>query len=452
MHNTYKDITKHIVQNIITFVRQIMFFTSASWVILSELILYGLFKNYSSFIDRLTHKLAGINILYVKVFQAFALNNRFIDDKLNNQLLQFTDNAPWDLSDIDYATLISVCDEYGLHLQNGFEFPINTGMISLVFKAHTTKDNRPFIIKIKRVNIDNKLSVAVDNLLFVVYLLSFIPIFKKYHISEAVNKSINMITNQTNFHLEVANMQKMKKNCQTLKYVTIPSVDSEITEKYENVIVMEFIEGMTINKIDKDDYEAFAKQVMKFGFVTTVLHGTTHGDLHGGNILFIKDVDAPKYKHKIGVLDFGIVYEIDQDYKGVLLEIFTDLFTIPSKTLAEKFILSGVIEPMDVLKNLPKHHFDNIIKFSTEIVDDIIHTSKQANLIQIYRFLYNFNSYLNNNDIAKLGLRPSANFIKTQMCLAMSHGITLTLCKDDYIVIADKVLNELFHMNLLECD
>jgi len=261
-----------------------------------------------------------------------------------------------------------------------------------------------------------------------------------------------MITNQTNFHLEVANMQKMKKNCQNLQYVQIPSVDGLVTEKYENVILMEFIEGMTINKIDPEDYEEFAKQVLKFGFVTSVLHGLTHGDLHGGNILFIKDSDAPKYKHKIGVLDFGIVYEIDKDYKGVLLEVATDLFTIPSNVLAEKFIFSGVIEPMHVLKNLPKHHFDNIIKISTEIIDDIIHTSKQANQIQVYRFLYNFNSYLNNNDIAKLGLRPSANFIKTQMCVTMSHGITLTLCKDDYIVIADKVLNELFHMNLLECN
>ena len=445
-------INKTSLKSIITFVRQIMFLSSASWIILSELLLYGLFKNYSSFIDRLTHKLAEINILYVKVFQAFALNNSLIDDKINNQLMQFTDNAPWNFSDIDYETLISVCDEYDLNLQSGFEFPINTGMISLVFKAYSKKDNSPLIIKIKRVNIDTKLAKAVDNLLCFVYLLTFIPMLNKYHISEAVNKSISMITNQTNFQLEVANMQKMKNNCQNLKYVQIPSVNDTVTEKYENVILMEFIEGMPINKIDTEDYEEFAKQVLKFGFVTTVLHGMTHGDLHAGNILFIKDLDAPKYKHKIGVLDFGIVYELDKDYKGVLLEVATDLFTIPSKTLAEKFIFSGVIEPMDVLKNLPKHHFDNIIKFSTEIIDDIIHTSKQANQIQVYKFLYNFSSYLNNNDIAKLGLRPSANFIKTQMCLAMSHGITLTLCKDDYIVVADKVLNELFHMNLLTHD
>jgi predicted unusual protein kinase regulating ubiquinone biosynthesis (AarF/ABC1/UbiB family) len=452
MYRINKDSFKRIVQSIITFVRQIAFLSSACWIILSELFLYGLFKNYSSFIGRLTHKLAGINILYVKVFQAFALNNSLIDDKLNNQLLQFTDNAPWNFSDIDFETLISVCDEYDLHLQSGFEFPINTGMISLVFKAYSKKDGVPLILKIKRVNIDTQLTKAVDNLLCFVYLLSFIPVLNKYQISEAVNKSISMITNQTNFRLEVENMQKMKKNCQNLQYVCIPSVNGAVTEQYENVILMEFIEGMTINKIDTEDYEEFAKQVLKFGFVTTVLHGLTHGDLHGGNILFIKDLDDPKCKHKIGVLDFGIVYEIDNDYKGILLEVATDLFTIPSNVLAEKFILSGVIEPMDVLKNLPQHHFDNIIKFSTEIIDDIIHTSKQANQIQVYRFLYNFNSYLTNHDIAKLGLRPSANFIKTQMCLAMSHGITLTLCKDDYIVVADKVLNELFHMNLLTDD
>ena len=38
------------------------------------------------------------------------------------------------------------------------------------------------------------------------------------------------------------------------------------------------------------------------------------------------------------------------------------------------------------------------------------------------------------------------NFIKTQLVLAMSHGITLTLCKDDFMILADKVINELFHI------
>lgn len=431
-------------------IRQIIFLFNASWIILSELFIYCLFKNYSTFVDNLTTKLAKINILYVKVFQAFALNNSLIDDKTNNKLLKFTDNAPWELNDIDYDTLKTMCKEFDLYFEKDFEPPINSGMISLVFKAYYRTNNEPVIIKIKRRNIEEKLDNAIDNLLYFVDILSFIPVFKKYKVSDAVQKSVDMITNQTDFNLEVENMQKMQKNCQNLKYVKIPCVYHEVTSKYNNIIVMEFIEGLTINKIDKEDYEEFAKQVLKFGFVTTIIHGTTHGDLHGGNILFIKDEYEPKYKHKIGVLDFGIVYEIEKRYKGVLFEIAVDLFTLPSKTLAEKFILSGVIEPIEVLKNLPNHHYENIIQFSTEIIEDIIHTSKQANQIQLYKFLSKFNSYLNNNDISKLGLRPSDNFVKTQMCLTMSHGVTLTLCKDDYISIADSVLNELFHMDLLE--
>lgn len=431
-------------------IRQIIFLLSTSWIILRELFMYCLFKNYSTFINNLTSKLAKINILYVKVFQAFALNNSLIDDKTNNELLKFADNAPWESNDVDYEALKTMCNEFDLYLKKDFENPINSGMISLVFKAYNRKTDKPVIIKIKRVNIEHKLNYAVENLLYFVDILSFIPIFKKYKVSDAVQKSVDMITDQTDFNLEVENMQKMTKNCQNLKYVKIPLVYHEVTAKYNNIIVMEFIEGMTINKIDKEDYEEFAKQVLKFGFVTTIIHGTTHGDLHGGNVLFIKDEEDTKYKHKIGVLDFGIVYEIEKRYKGVLFEIATDLFTLPSKILAEKFVLSGVIEPIEVLKKLPKYHYDNIIKFSTEIIEDIIHTSKQANQIQVYKFLSNFNSYLNNNDISKLGLHPSDNFIKTQMCLTMSHGVTLTLCKDDYILIADRVLNELFHMDLLE--
>ena len=78
---------------------------------------------------------------------------------------------------------------------------------------------------------------------------------------------------------------------------------------------MEEIKGVPINKIKEEDYEGFAKQVIKFGFVTTLVHGVTHGDLHSGNILFIKDENETKYKHKIGVLDFGIIYEVELQHK-----------------------------------------------------------------------------------------------------------------------------------------
>jgi predicted unusual protein kinase regulating ubiquinone biosynthesis (AarF/ABC1/UbiB family) len=429
--------------------KEILFLFRALVIIFTEFIIYAIYRDTLTFVDRLTQRLAKINILYVKVFQAFALNNKLIDEKINNMLLKFTDSAPWVFSDIDIDDLIEITDKYNLSLENGYN-PINAGMISLVFKAYDRNNNdKHVIIKMKRKNIQETLNSAIENLLFLMYILSFIPVVNKYQLAEVINKNIEIIRHQTNFIEEVDNMNKMKMNCKNLKYVKIPTAQKEVTEEYPNCIIMEFIEGIKINQINEEDYEGFAKQVMKFGFVTTLIHGVTHGDLHGGNILFIKDENETKYKHKIGVIDFGIIYEIDTKYKGFLFDLLTEMFNNSPEVSAEKLLTSGMIEPVDVLKSLPNDHYKNILNFTTEIVRDTVCNSKQANQVQIYKFISQFKTYITNPEISSFGLKPSDNFVKTQLVLAMSQGVTLTLCKDDYMVLADKVINELFHTNMM---
>ena len=429
--------------------KQLWFLCKVFYIFISEY-LYLLFHiDKVKFVDRLSRRLACVNILYVKIFQAIALNNRLIDEKINNTLMKFTDNAPWTQDDIDVDTLNSLKDEYQLVIRDGVYHPINSGMISLVFKATRVSDDSNVIIKIKRNNIERKLEDAIDNLLFGMYILSFFPLIKKYQLSEVVNKNIDIIKHQVNFNEEVQNLLTMKENCKYLKYVKIPDAFKEVTDKYPNVILMEQIDGVSINQVTKEDYEGFAKQVMKFGFVTTLLHGVTHGDLHGGNILFIKDENDKKHKYKIGVLDFGIIYEIDAQYKGVLFELLTEMFNNSATVTAEKLLDSGIIEPLELVKTLPSEHRNNILKFTSEIIQDTIHNSKQANQIQLYKFLTEFKNYISNSEIYELGLRPSDNFVKTQLVLAMAHGVTLTLCKDDYMALADKVINELFHTNMI---
>lgn len=234
-----------------------------------------------------------------------------------------------------------------------------------------------------------------------------------------------------------------------MKYVKIPEVFKEVTDKYPNVILMEQIDGIPIHKVKEEDYEEFAKSILKFGFVTTLLHGVTHGDLHSGNILFIKDDNDKKYKHKIGVIDFGIIYEIDSHFKGVLFAVLTEMFNDPPEVTAEKLLYSGIIEPLEFVKKLSIEHRDYIIQLSSKFIQDTIQDSKQANQIQIYKFLSEFKKYISNPEISGLGLRPSDNFVKTQLVLAMAHGITLTLCKDDYMTFANKVINELFHTDIM---
>jgi predicted unusual protein kinase regulating ubiquinone biosynthesis (AarF/ABC1/UbiB family) len=427
--------------------QNILFLLNASWIIFSEFFLYKVFNNFDSFIDRITHKLAKINILYVKLFQAFALNNSLIDDKTNNKLLKFTDNAPWGPEDLDPDTLIKLEDEYDIMFKDGFE-PINSGMISLVFKGYT-KTSETIIIKIKRKNIEEKLNDAIEKLLFFIYVLSFLPIIDKYHLPQLINKNIIIIRQQTNFHTEIQNMIKIKHNCRNLKYIKIPTPNTEVTKKYPNVIFMDYIDGIPINKVLEEDYYNFAKQVIKCGIVTTLIHGVSHGDLHSGNVLFIKDDDDEKYKYKIGVLDFGIIYESDPVFKQALLEFLSEMMTASAEELAIKVLHSGLIEPLEIIQNLPKIHYDNIVKILGDILHDTIHKSKQANQLKIFHFLTKFHSYISQNELLELGLKPSDNFVKTQLALAMAHGITLTLCKDDYILLSEEVFNEIFHTKFL---
>jgi predicted unusual protein kinase regulating ubiquinone biosynthesis (AarF/ABC1/UbiB family) len=428
-------------------IKSIIFLLNALFIFASEMIIYSVFQDYSFFIDRLSMRLASINILYVKIFQAFALNNSLIDDKTNNKLLKFTDNAPWNFSDIDLHQLIEMSDKYNIQLQRGYEVPINSGMISLVFIGYDK--NKQVIIKMKRKNIQEKLDDAIDNLLFSMYILSFIPIINKYQLVELVNKNIEIIRRQTNFLEEIDNMDKIRENCKNLKYVKIPTANRKVTEEYPNIILMERIEGIKINQIKEEDYEQFAKLVVKFGIVTTILHGVTHGDLHSGNILFIKDYNDSKYSYKIGVIDFGIIYEVSSQHKGVLFDIVTQLFEKTPRESAEKLLNSGMVDPPGILQKIPKEDYNNILSFTSDMINETIHSSKKANQIQIYKFLSKFKEYLSKAELCDIGIRPSDDFVKSQLVLAMSHGVTLTLCKDNFITLMDKVINELFNTKII---
>jgi len=346
--------------------------------------------------------------------------------------------------------LIEISNKYNIQLPHRYEKPINAGMISLVFIGNEKNyPNKQVIIKMKRKNIQERLDDAIDNLLFSMYILSFIPIFNKYQLADVINKNIEIIRHQTNFLEEIDNMDKIRENCKNLKYVKIPTANRKVTEEYPNVILMEYIEGIKINQIKEEDYEPFAKLVVKFGIVTTILHGVTHGDLHGGNILFIKDYKDTKYPHKIGIIDFGIIYHIESQYKGLLFDIITQLFEQSPRESAEKLLNSGILDPPGILQQIPKEDYNNILSFATDILNETINSSKKANQLQIYKFLSKIKAYLSKDELANIGIRPSDDFVKSQLVLAMSHGVTLTLCKDDYITIMDQVINELFNTKLL---
>ena len=376
------------------------------------------------------------------------LNNNFIDDITNNELLKYTDSVPYDYKDIDLITIKLLQDQHNIFLED--INPINAGMVSLVYKAtrkgKNASDNEKVVIKIKRKNIEDKLLCSTEQFRFLGQILSYIPICRAMNIPFTIQRMIDIMMQQTDFMQEVKNMQEMKEKCKHLSYIKIPNVYEDITKTFPNVILMEFIDGKHIMQVDEEDYEIFAKQIIKYGFVSSLMGGITHGDLHSGNILFIKYTDSVTQQIvcQIAPIDYGIVVRISENMKLIMLDIAAEMTTAHPDILAEKLI-TGLMSPPDLKHIIPAEDYANLVKIFSGIVKDTICTANQA---KIYEFFTKLNKYLLKSDLKKFGIRVNDDFAKIQTAIAMANGISMTLCKNKYIEMLNVTIQELFHTDL----
>jgi predicted unusual protein kinase regulating ubiquinone biosynthesis (AarF/ABC1/UbiB family) len=404
-------------------------------------------QSRQKFIQRLAFQLSKKNILYVKLFQAVALNKNLINDEINNELMKFTDSAPYDESDIHRELLFKIKDEFNLDFCSCQ--PLKSGMISLVFKMWNNENNCAVVLKIKRMNIDETLSTAIENVQFFVYIMSFVPYLNTLDVATVFNKNIDSLKQQLDFNQEVENMIEAQDNCKNLSYIKIPQVYEEVTKKYPNVIMMDFIEGKTIQEIDEKDYSEYAALLLKYGMVSLLIHGTSHGDMHAGNILFLKDDATQEYK--ICLLDFGIVLKMDDKIRKNFLSIASNMFTMHPKQIA-KDMLHLYVEPLEALINIPKEHMDTMLDIIAKIIENTIYNKNQADQSKLYQLIMEINTYINSNNLSNYGLRFNDSFVKMQMALAMCNGINMILCKNDYMTFANKTINDMFHIDLLKDD
>jgi predicted unusual protein kinase regulating ubiquinone biosynthesis (AarF/ABC1/UbiB family) len=342
--------------------------------------------------------------------------------------------------------------DYDIVFKNGFDNPINSGMISLVYLArqNNVNDNdKLIIIKIKRKNIDKKLEEGIDNLVFFINLFNFIPFFKKYKLSENIQNNIDIIKQQTNFAKEISNIKRMRNNCKNLDYIKIPYLYDNINNNSTNIIAMEYIHGKKFNEIDKEDYIEFAKQVIKFGIVTSLIHGFSHGDFHVGNILFIKeDSKNEKPKYKLGIIDFGIMITLGDEFKNRILNICVKFFDSPARESAMD-LFSIIIHPKEAKQMLHVDHYANIITMFEKCIDEaFLKSKKNPDQTQLYLLFNELNSYLSANDLKNYGLSISDDFVNLQIALAMGQGVTLHLTKNNFNSIINDSIKEMFHSDL----
>jgi predicted unusual protein kinase regulating ubiquinone biosynthesis (AarF/ABC1/UbiB family) len=410
-------------------------------------------------------KFSKENIFFIKFFQAVCTTSHpLLTDDVLQYLNTFTDNAPYTISEIDTESLERLIKDNSIEIKKPF-VPIKSGTISLIFEGTISKNTignksnlESVIIKCKRLGIDDKIRRAIFNMDYLISFTKIIPHIKKLNVYDIYSENKQSIFDQLLFHKEVQNIELYysKWNKPGLEYIKIPKVYSDITQQNPNVIVMERIIGNTIYNIHPEDKDRYGKLLAKFNFKSVFYDSMYHGDIHPGNIFFIKELkvksspsindnnsensdddnnsensddnnsensdddnnsenkcnDTKKYNYKIGVIDFGIVGRFSREMQNTIFQLFKFLYEKSHEKVAY-CIVNNLIEPKDVLTSEKKSELIEIVsKYSEKHFDKDAHRFLDAeDIIKINKILYSF------------GVQFSKEFCKIELSFAISDSV-----------------------------
>jgi len=173
------------------FFRALWFTASSGYICATEYFKYAVgWKSRNNAIIDVSKRLASKNMMYVKIFQAFATNRNIVSPELNQFFSEYTDNVKYtddeyDINELkELETRSTECSPYRqLRILNDYK-PIKSGLMSLIFKGvMNTQDNtcesggggEEVVVKYLRKNINKNFTSSMNNLVVVAKLTRYFP-------------------------------------------------------------------------------------------------------------------------------------------------------------------------------------------------------------------------------------------------------------------------------------
>src|SRR3990167_444395 len=201
------------------------------------------------------------------------------------------------------------------------ETPTAAASIAQVHNATLLTGER-VIVKVQRPGLRQIMDSDISILFYLANLIErYLPHGKLYNPTGIVEEFSRTIRRELNFNLEGSNATKFKRYFEGDNTVYIPMVFWSYTTN--DILTMERIDGIPIHEIKKledagynkkliakNGVNAFLKQILEFGLF--------YADPHPGNFLIMEG-------GRIGIVDFGIVGNIDDDMAESLANTFLSM-------------------------------------------------------------------------------------------------------------------------------
>ena len=318
--------------------------------------------DFDQFIINVCERIKDKNIFYIKAIQAASSNNEVFSERVRKYMKTMADQVPYNEDEYDIHSLRDLLRTKNITLNDK---PIASGTISVVFKG--IDDDKTYAIKYKRDHIDSHIFKSIEEMKFVITILNSMPYLNRMNLLTTFNENTKYIEEQLSFVDEWENINTVyKANRRDNRYLIPRPYYKDITENNNNIIIMEYLDGIGLEELDENDKDKFCEIVSKFGIKSIFFNGFVHGDLHQGNCKFIvnntidynadTDTDSEDEsesrppREQLILYDFGILCKITKSEQSAMYNVLATAFNDNFKESAKYMI--NITEPEETRNNL----------------------------------------------------------------------------------------------------
>ena len=234
------------------------------------------------------------------------------------------------------------------HIENELHQPITSVFESFsksslgsasVAQVHNAslKSGKNVVVKIMRPNVKKQFSADID-------LMYYFARKIQQHLKNSAFSPVVIVEefekytqNELDFFVEARNLERFHRFFAKYPGVVIPQVYWK--ETTHNVLVMDYVDGVKLSDVSHlpktVDRKALARKILDVCFAQIFELGVFHADLHPGNILLLP-------RGKIGLIDFGLVGELDDKYRVLGLQLFIALSEKDASRVSQVLLKAGV--------------------------------------------------------------------------------------------------------------
>ncbi|AGK55351.1 ABC1 kinase family protein [Bacillus sp. 1NLA3E] len=311
---------------------------------------------YLSQAKRFTSEAIEMGGLIIKLGQFVSSRVDILPKEYTDTLSQLQDSvSPEDTDEIINRIEEERSSKIGDIFSHFEQTPLAAASLGQVHKA-TLPDGTWVAVKVMRPGIEDIVALDLATMrVLIAFARRFTKIGKTMDLKDVYEEFEEVITKELDYQKEAQHLERFRENFSEFPGVTVPKIYSDFCTK--KLLVMEFIEGVKINEIQKLDEAGINKsnlaKILFLSYLKQLFEdGFFHADPHPGNILVKKD-------GTIAYIDFGMVGTVSDTMKENMFKLALGIYVKD---------FSGVVEALDGLGFLRKKANKTVLTKNIKVI------------------------------------------------------------------------------------